>query len=88
MARLPLPTLPDIGFDPVLGFVRGLNLLTGGRAAGELCISKEQIEKEILAKDAQGIRQGVLAARQTWLQVPDWRDRQSIPAWVARGEVA
>ena len=80
--------LPDVGFDPVLGSIRLLNLVTCGRAATELCISKEQVEKEILAKDAQGMRQITLAARQTWLEVPDWLDPGAVPPWVARGEAA
>lgn len=81
-------SLPGVGFDPVLGSIELLNLLTGNRAATELCISKEQVEKEILAKHARGMLQITLAARQTWLQVPDWLDRDAIPPWVARGEVA
>lgn len=80
--------LPDVGFDPVLGSIRLLNLLTWNRAATELCISKEQLEKEILAKDAAGMEQITLAARQIWLEVPDWLDGDAIPPWVVRGEVA
>lgn len=83
----PLP-LRKIGFDPVFGFVGWLNLMTGNRAATELCISREQIDKEILAKDARAAQQAVLAARQTWLQVPDWLDSGEIPSWVVRGEAA
>lgn len=81
-------SLPNAGFDPVLTSIQLLNLLTGNRAATELCISKEQVEKEILGKDAVGMQQITLAARQNWLQVPDWLDGDAIPPWVARGEVA
>ena len=80
--------LPAFGFDPVLGSIRLLNLMTGNRAADELCISQEQVEKEILAKQAQAMRQGALGSRQIWLQVPDWLDRTAIPGWVVRGEIA
>jgi hypothetical protein len=83
LERLPLT---DVGFDPVLGPVRWLNLLTGNRAAEELCISREQVEKEILAKDAQVTQLGALGSRQTWLRVPDWLDREAIPDWVRRGD--
>ena len=79
---------PSFGFDPVLGAVRWLNLLTGHRAADELCISPEQVEKEVLAKTALAMRQMALASRQIWLQVPDWLDGAAIPDWVRRGEVA
>ena len=85
LANLPLPAF---GFDPVLGSIRLLNLMTGNRAADELCISQEQVEKEILAKQAQAMRQGALGSRQIWLQVPDWLDRTAIPGWVVRGEIA
>jgi hypothetical protein len=85
LANLPLP---DVGFDPVLGSIRLLNLLTGNRAASELCISQEQVEKEILAKEAQAMRQGALGSRQVWLRVPDWLDSAAIPNWVVRGEIA
>ena len=84
LSRLPLP---NIGFDPILGSFQLLNLLTGNRAADELCISKEQVEKEILAKDAQGMQQATLSTRQIWLQVPDWLDPKAIPGRVVRGEV-
>ena len=80
--------LHNVGFDPLLASIRLLNLMTGGRAASELCISKEQVEKKILAKDALGARQGILSSRQIWLQVPDWLDRDAIPPWVIRGEIA
>lgn len=80
--------LPDVGFDPLLGSIQLLNLLTGGRAASELCISKEQLEKEILAKDATGMRQITVAARQNWLQVPNWLDSKAIPPFIARGEAS
>lgn len=83
--RLPVP---DIRFDPVLSSVQLLNLLTCNRAATELCISQEQIEKEILAKDSLGMRREALGSRQTWLQVPDWLDSAAIPEWVVRGEIA
>jgi hypothetical protein len=85
LARLPVP---DFGFDPVLGPIRLLNLMTGNRAADELCISQEQVEKEILAKQAQAMRQGALGSRHVWLQVPDWLDRAALPGWVVGGEGA
>jgi len=83
--RVPLP---DLGFDPLLTSVQMLNVMTGGRAASELCISQEQIEKEILAKDATGMRQLTVATRQNWLQVPNWLDREAIPPWIVRGEAS
>jgi hypothetical protein len=79
LGRLPMR---GIGFDPLLGSVRLLNLATGGRAADGLCISKEHIEKEIVAKDAVTLRHALLGTRQTWLQVPDWLDPAAIPRWV------
>lgn len=85
LSQMPMPSF---GFDPVLGSIRWLNLLTGNRAADELCISQEQVEKEILAKSALAMRQMALASRQIWLQVPNWLDRAAIPPWVRRGEIA
>lgn len=79
---------PDVGFDPVLNPIQLLNLLTGNRAATELCLSQEQVEKEILAKSSQAMRLETLGLRQTWLQVPDWLDSEAIPEWVVRGEIA
>ncbi len=77
-----------MGFDPVFGSIRLLNVLTGNRAANELCISKERIERDILIKHSMAIRQALLGSRQTWLQVPDWLDRAAIPEWVAQGETS
>lgn len=79
LGRLPMR---GSGFDPLFGSVRLLNLATGGRAADELCISKEYFEKEIVAKDAITLRQALLGTRQTWLQVPNWLDPAAIPRWV------
>jgi hypothetical protein len=79
LGRLPMRGL---GFDPVLSSVRLLNLATGGRAADELCISKEHFEEQIVAKDAITLRQALLGTRQIWLQVPNWLDPAAIPRWV------
>ncbi|HVT19297.1 MAG TPA: hypothetical protein VHQ90_24350 [Thermoanaerobaculia bacterium] len=71
-----------LGFDPLLGALRLLNLATGGKAADELCLSKEELEKQIVAKDAVTLRGALLGTRQIWLRVPNWLDPVDIPRWV------
>jgi hypothetical protein len=80
--------LRGIGLDPVFGSIRLLNLLTANWPANALCISKEQIEKDILAKHATAIRQSILASRQTWLQIPNWLNSPALPEWVVQGGMA
>ena len=38
------------GFDPIFGYVDLVNALTGGRAAEDLCISRVQLEKDMLVQ--------------------------------------
>jgi hypothetical protein len=84
--RLKQLPLPKLGFDPLLTSSGILNRLIPDGGKKQLLASKDHYRKEILAKDALGLRQALLGTRPTWLQVPDWVNGP-IPDWVRRGQI-
>ncbi|HWG39034.1 MAG TPA: hypothetical protein VN658_00695 [Candidatus Acidoferrales bacterium] len=81
LEQLPL----QISLDPVRYYVSAANLLTGGYAARNLCISIEQLEKFFLLIHFQQHYQTVVGSLLTWRLVRDWLDSKDIPAWVISG---
>jgi hypothetical protein len=81
-----LPAIGGFRVDPVYGFIFVANLLTGGLAARELCISREQLEKRLILQHFMKHYQAVTGSIQTWRQIRDWLDERSLPRWVVTGE--
>lgn len=75
----------DGGFDPVLSSIRLLNWLTGGLAARDLCISKEELERRFLVQHFMQHYQTIVGSLMTWRQIPDWLDASALPRWVITG---
>jgi hypothetical protein len=73
-------------FDPVFGFVSLANALTADRAAQQLCISREQLEKDFLAQHFIQHYVTIVGSLLTWRQIPDWLDGASLPEWVVAGK--
>lgn len=73
------------GFDPVLAYISLANLLTGGQAAQDLCISKERLEKDFLIKHFMQHYQMIVGTLLVWRQVPDWLDTAALPEWIITG---
>jgi len=83
LERIPL----TVGsFDPVYGFVSLANTLTANRAAQQLCISREQLDKDFLAQHFMQHYTTIVGSLLTWRQIPDWVDSEAIPQWIVRGE--
>jgi hypothetical protein len=80
-----IPTNID-SFDPVYGFVSLANTLTANRAAQQLCISKEQLEKDFLAQHFLQHYVTIVGSLLTWRQIPDWLDSRALPEWVVTGK--
>lgn len=79
-----LPT--SVGsFDPVSTYVSLVNALTGNWAGRELCISREQLEKEFLAQHFMQHYTTIVGSLLTWRQIPDWLDSARLPEWVVTG---
>jgi hypothetical protein len=74
------------GFDPLSTYISLANLLTGGRAAEELCISREQLERGFLVQHFMQHYQMIVGSLLTWRQIPDWLDKAALPRWVVTGE--
>jgi hypothetical protein len=72
-------------FDPVSGFVSLANALTGGVAAQDYCISREQLERQFLVQHFMQHYQMATSSLLTWRQVPDWLDRAALPAEIIDG---
>jgi hypothetical protein len=76
---------PSHDFDPLLASITLANLFTGGRAAEDLCVSREQLEKDMLLQHFRQHYQMLLGSLFTWRQIPDWQDGDGLPAWVISG---
>lgn len=82
LARIP----PDAdSFDPVYGFVSLANAVSGGQAAEQLCISREQLEKDFLAQHFAQHYATLVGSLLTWRQIPDWLNTAALPEWVVSG---
>ena len=81
-----LDRLPKLGgFDPLLTYIAAANAVTMGLASSELHISKEQLERDILAKHFQLYYQLILGCFLAYRQVPDWLDADRLPEWAKTG---
>lgn len=76
------------GFDPVSTYISLANLFTGGWAAEDLCISREQLEKEMLLQHFTQHYELMVGSLLTWRQIPNWLDSSSLPEWVKSGRSA
>ncbi len=83
--RVPFSTA---SVDPVLGSIALVNLMTGGLAARELCISRRQFEKDLILKHFSQHYNTIVGSLQTWRQIRDWLDTEHLPRWVVTGESA
>lgn len=72
-------------FDPVFSFVSLVNILSANQAAQQLCISREQLEKDFLAQHFAQHYVTLEGSLLTWRQIPDWLDSVALPEWVVRG---
>jgi hypothetical protein len=71
--------------DLVHSYIGLANALTGGMAAGELCISREQLDREFLLKHFLQHYQAISGSLQIWRQIPDWLDGEVLPDWILQG---
>ncbi|HEV8242300.1 MAG TPA: hypothetical protein VGS57_23240, partial [Thermoanaerobaculia bacterium] len=82
MGRLPAPRFT---FDPVYTYIDLANLLTGGAAAQDLCISRDQIDEVFLLKHFMQHYQTIAGSLSTWRYVADWLDTAALPEWAIQG---
>jgi hypothetical protein len=82
LERVPTPV---DSFDPVYGFISLVNALTANQAARQLCISREQLEKDFLAQHFMQHYVTIVGSLLTWRQIPDWLDDAALPRWVVTG---
>lgn len=73
-------------FDPVYGYVSLVNALTGNQAGQQLCITREQLEKDFLAQHFMQHYTTIVGSLLTWRQIPDWLDSARLPDWVLMGK--
>lgn len=76
----------QLSFDPVYSFVTLANLATAGFAGRELCISRQQLEKQLIMTHFQKHYAAISGSLQTWRQIRNWDDERSLPRWVISGE--
>lgn len=71
--------------DPVDAYIRFADVVSGGLSSESLCIHREQLYKDFLVKHYEQHYQTIAGALSVWRQVPDWCDRERLPAWVRTG---
>jgi hypothetical protein len=77
---------PTFGsFDPVYSYISIANALTGGNAAQELCISREQLDKVFLLQHFMQHYSAIVGSLLTWRMIPDWLNTAALPRWVIEG---
>ncbi len=81
-----LPGRPG-DFDPVFASIALVNLLTGGAAAEQLCISREQLDKDFLLQHFMQHYQALSGSLFVWREIPNWLDEAALPEFVIRGRV-
>jgi len=72
-------------FDPVSAYISLVNALTGNWARQDLCVSREQVEKKLLAQHFMQHYATVVGSLLTWRRIPDWLDTARLPGWVVTG---
>ena len=77
---------PDGSFDPVFGYISLANLMTGGLAGKQLCISRRDLEKQFLVQHYMQHYQMIGGSLHTWREIPDWLDTRALPGWVTSGK--
>jgi len=80
-----IPTSVD-SFDPIYSFISLINSLTGNQAGQQLCISREQLEKDFLAQHFIQHYATIVGSLLTWRQIPNWLDTTALPEWVVTGK--
>jgi hypothetical protein len=73
------------GFDPVFSYISLVKALAGKQIADRFCISKEQLEKQMLIQHFMQHYDMIVNSLLTWRQIPDWFDLRVLPRWVVRG---
>ena len=78
-----------VSIDPVYTLIDVVNGLTADQAAAQLCLSREELDRQFLEKHFQQHYQTVAGALQTWRQIPDWLAGDAhLPRWAVTGESA
>jgi hypothetical protein len=72
--------------DPTIPALNFLNSVTGGQAGENLGLQKETLYKGFLTQHSMQHYQTLLGSLRTWRQIPDWLDKEGLPAWVISGE--
>ena len=79
-----LPT--DLGsFDPVYTYVALANAVSGGRAAQDLCISRQELDREFLVQHFIQHYTTIVGSLLTWRQISNWLNSAALPEWVIAG---
>jgi hypothetical protein len=74
--------------DPIYAFILLANVLTGGQAARQLCLSREDLDRRFLIQHFMQHYQTIVGSLRTWRQIPNWLDSAALPEWVVTGRSA
>ena len=71
--------LPFSSFDPFLTYVAVANAVTGNVAAENLCISRDELDRQRQREHFERNRNAVDNARGIWREVGDWTQEDQLP---------
>jgi hypothetical protein len=71
--------------DPLSAYVSMINAATANVAASQWCISRKQLEQDMLLQHFSQHYRMITGSLQTWRHVPNWLDAKALPAWVLTG---
>jgi hypothetical protein len=78
----PEKLMSILGFDPVSGYVKFANWISGGAASRKLDISMDRVGRFILFTHSSMYFDVIAATLRIFRQTPNWLDEATIPEWL------
>ena len=72
-------------FPLLFTFADLANSLSGGLASYQLCISRTQLYREVMAAHYEVLEDFILQTLPVWNSVSDWLDPSTLPDWIQQG---
>ena len=80
-----IPSGPEFSVSPLLPAIDMANAATFGALDKSCCISREQIEKNMLLQHFFQNYDMINGAQNTWRRIGDWLNENQLPKWVITG---
>jgi hypothetical protein len=71
--------------DPLSTYISLMNGVTANVAATQWCISRQELERDMLLQHFAQHYRMISGSLQTWRHVANWLDAKALPGWIASG---